>query len=203
MRYTRKVTDYETGEVLTLEIGEYLTLKETADEFRVSRSTLTKAMLKIGLCQVEYDEVAGKNRNRLHPDAVEKGLGYRIIASYGPFDVLSPLGREVAKDGLDKFLISRSPERWRPVFEALKEFEETRKENMLEKLSSQMRVDWLFYHYGELPIHVLAEGIGVSKRLVYRHVNIRNSQLEKSKKLRESYHRNNTQNTSHSDKLAA
>jgi len=179
LEYTRLVTDYETGEVHRISIGEHLTFSETAKKLEVSRLTLNKAMLEEGLCQREHDDVAEKTRVRLHPDAAEKGLGHRIMGPHGPFDVLSPMGREVAEGMLQRYLLSVSPDRWRPAFEALKEFEGLRKEWGQSPLTAQMRSSWLEYHVGDIPIDVVSKGLGVSQELIYRHKQIRETYRDK------------------------
>jgi len=182
MNYTRLKTDLETGEVFRISIGEHLTFTEFAEKLNIKRSTLVKAMLEVGLCQTEYDDTAQRNRHRLHPDAESKGLGHRILGPHGPFDVLSPLGREVAEEALRTHLIETCPSQWSPLFEALKEYEQERIEWDGGPMSAQMRFCWLVDHAEDIPPEVIAQGIGVSERLVYRHKGIRESQLEKHRK---------------------
>ena len=178
MNYTRQKTDYDTGEVYTLDIGDHIPFTEFAEKLEVGRKLLMKALLEDGVCQREYDEVAGKHRNRLHPDAVEKGLGYRINGEHSPFDVLSPLGQEVAKEALKTYQKKHGPQKWCPMFEALHDYEEDRKSNNMGKLTAQMKVCWLLDNFGDVPPEVIARGISVSRQLVYKHIRIRNMQLE-------------------------
>ena len=178
MIYTRQVTDYETGEVFRISLGEHLTFTEVAKKLEVTRPVLNKAMMEGGLCQKEFDAVAGFYRVRLHPDAVEKGLGFRIISQHGPFDVLSPLGQELTEESLRAYLIANSPTQWRPAFDALWDYEGERQRHGLGKMQAQMRVCWLLDHFGDIPADVIAKGIGVSWQLVYRHKSIRNGQLK-------------------------
>ena len=186
MEYTRLETDYDTGEVFRISIGEHLPFTETAKKLEVSRLTLGKAMLEGDLCQREYDEVAKKDRIRLHPEAVEKGLGFRIMGERGPFDVLSLVGIEVAEGMLQSYLLSISPDQWRHVFEALKDFEADRQKRGIDPLSAKKRSSWIAYHFGEIPIEILAGGIGVCSSLVYRHKRIREARI---KKLQRDQHR--------------
>lgn len=182
MEYTRLETDYETGEVFRISIGEHLTFTEIAKKLEVTRSILNKAMLEGDLCRREYDEIAKKYRIRLHPEAVEKGLGHRIMGSHGPFDVLSPVGRQVADEMLKTYLLSINLSQWQHVFKALWEFESERVRAGCSPLSAQMRCSWILDHFGQVPVEIISEGIGVSERLVYRHKRIRDAQKEKNKR---------------------
>ena len=175
MEYTRLVTDYDTGEVYRTNIGEHLTVTELADRLEVGRRTLTDAMLSGGLCVREHDDIAEKTRVRLHPDAAEKGLGYRIMGQHGPFDVLSPVGREVAEQMLRDHIDATCPTQWKPAFEALEAYERWRKGDGLSPLSAQMRYCWLVDNVDDLPVSVIAQGLGVSVGLVYRFMRRRNA----------------------------
>ena len=178
MQYTRSITDYETGEVHRISIGEHLTITESAQKLKVSRKALTETLLRMDICQREFDEVAEKPRIRLHPEAAEKGLGFRIMGKHGPFDVLSPLCREIIEDDLKAYLASVSPERWRPAFATLADYERFRADQKMSKLDPRMRVSWLVDHYDDIPSQVIAGGIGVGKSLVYRYLDERQQQLD-------------------------
>ncbi|WNK00414.1 hypothetical protein L2D14_03065 [Thalassospiraceae bacterium LMO-JJ14] len=104
-------------------------------------------------------------------------MGYRIIGEHGPFDVLSPLCREIIEDDLKAFLASQCPSRWTPVFDALSDFEGFRKGEGMSKLDPQMKVCWIVDHFGEVPAEIIAKGIGVGKSLVYRYLEYRKRQI--------------------------
>ncbi|MBT3791148.1 MAG: hypothetical protein HOC33_19595 [Alphaproteobacteria bacterium] len=184
MIYKRTVTDYETGEVYSIEIGNHITIAELANKLEVSRPVLAKAMLAASLLQKEYDDKADKPRNRLHPDAVKADLGFRIVAEHGPFDVLSPLGQELAEEALREHLASKSPKRWQHCFESLYAYCETREAEGMYSLSSRMKVAWLSDFYGDIPTDIISKGIGVSPSLVYKFLEQRKYQLEASERRR-------------------
>jgi hypothetical protein len=182
MIYKRTVTDYETGQVHSIEIGNHVTITKLAEKLQVSRRELVQAMLAASLLQKEYDDKADKPRNRLHPDAVEADLGFRIVAKHGPFDVLSPLGQELAEEALREHLASKSPKRWQHCFESLYAYCETREAEGMYSLSSRMKVAWLLDIYGDIPTDIISKGIGVSSCLVYKFVEQRRYQLEASER---------------------
>ena len=174
MHYFRKVTDLETGEVHRISIGEHLPFAEAAQRFGVSQSTLVKVLLHLGLCQREYDPVAKSHRHRLHPEAVKKGLGFRIMGKHGPFDVLSPTALEWIEEDLKPLLAATELDlSTREAFQALNAFEA----DPLLKMGLEGEVYWLVNKFPELPVRQMAKGLGVSERLVHRYLDRRRKQL--------------------------
>lgn len=176
MHYLRKVTDLETGEVKTITIGEHLTFTEAAQKFGVSRSSFRNVLLHLGLCQKEFDPVAGENRYRLHPEAVKKGLGYRIMGPHGPFDVLSPSALEWIEEDLKGLLAATTLDR--PTITALQALDSF-EANRACKLDVEGKVRWLADHFPALPVHQVAKGLGVSREIVHRYLKKRSDQLRR------------------------
>ena len=184
MHYIRKVTDLETGEVRTVSIGEHLTFTEAAQRFNVARTSLIKVLLLLGVCQREFDPVAGEYRNRLHPEAQKKGLGYRILGPHGPFDVLAPSALVWIEADLKAFLAATTLDRATiTALQALDAFDA----NRLHRLDVEGKARWLTDHFPGLPVRQVAKGLGVSERLVHRYLTRRERQIaEKRKRLREA-----------------
>ena len=181
MDYFRKVADLETGEVRTISIGEHLTFTEAAQRFNVARSSLIKILLHLGLCQKEFDEVAGEHRYRLHPSAQKKGLGYRIMGPHGPFDVLAPTALEWIEADLKALLPATTLDKPTiAALQALDRFEATR----TERLDVEGRVRWLWDHVPNLSVRQVAKGLGVSERIVHHYLKKRDDQLRRALKRR-------------------
>lgn len=175
MHYFRRVTDLETGEVHRISIGEHLTFDEAAHRFGVSRPTLIKVLLELKLCRPEYDAVAKSHRNRLHPEAVKKGLGFRIMAKHGPFDVLAPTALEWIEEDLKALLAATALDpSTREAFQTLNAFEN----DALLKMNPEGRVFWLANAFPDLPVRQMAKGLGISERLVHRYLDRRRKQIE-------------------------
>ncbi len=177
MHYFREVTDLETGEVHRISIGEHLTFTEAAERFQISRSSLIKALLHLNLCQKEYDKVAREFRYRLHPEAVKKGMGYRIMGKHGPFDVLSPSSLEWLGEDLKALLsVTEQDKETVEAFQALRDFEA----DPLLKMDLEGRVYWLVNNFPRLQVRQMAKGLGVSERVIHRYLARRRSQIERS-----------------------
>lgn len=177
MHYFRKVTDLETGEVKKISIGEHLTFTEAAQRFKVTRSTLIKVLQHLGLVQQEYDPVANKHRHRLHPEAVKKGLGYRLLGPHGPFDVLAPTALDWIEEDLKALLAATTLDK--PTIAALQALDQFDR-GRTEKLDVEGKVRWLVDHFPDLPIRQMARGLGVSESIVHRYLNKRRDQLQRA-----------------------
>ncbi|EPY02312.1 hypothetical protein [Magnetospirillum fulvum] len=179
MHYIRRVTDLETGEVKTISLGEHLPFTEAAAKFGVTRPTLVKVLLQLGLVQKEFDTVARENRYRLHPEAEKKGLGKRLMGPHGPFDVLCPSALEWLEADLKAILAASTFDRATvTALQALDAYDAER----LSKLDVEGKVLWLIYHFPDLPVRQMAQGLGVSERLVHRYLTKRRDQLERASK---------------------
>lgn len=177
MHYFRKVTDLETGEVRKISIGEHLPFSEAAQRFGVTRSSLIKVLLHLGICQKEFDTVAGEHRYRLCPEAQKKGLGYRIMGPRGPFDVLSPAALEWIEEDLKALLAATTFDRPTiTALQALYRFDADR----TRKLDVEGKVRWLADHTPDLPVNQVAKGLGVSREIVHRYLKKRDDQLRRA-----------------------
>lgn len=178
MQYFRKVTDLETGEVKTVSLGEHLTFTQAAERFNVARSSLVKVLLHLGLCQKEFDPVAGEHRHRLHPEAQKKGLGYRILGPRGPFDVLAPTALEWIEADLKALLAATTFDKATVVaLQALDGFDADR----LRKLDPEGKIRWLDDHFPGLPVRQMAKGLGISESLFHRIRKKRADQVQQAR----------------------
>jgi hypothetical protein len=141
-----------------------------------------KLLETLRIVRLEYDSVAKHNRHRLRPEAVEQGLGYRVISSQGcPFDVLSPKALELVRQDLPGFLASLIEDRLsREAAQAL----EAADQHRTEKLDSEGKTLWLLDHYPDLTQAQVAKVVGVSERLVRKYKAKREKQLESLRKYR-------------------
>lgn len=177
MEYKKKYTDLETGKVVTTSIGDHLPFREVAAKFQISRSTLIKVMTELGLCQKEYDPVALAYRNRLVPEAAEKGMGFRILGEYGPFDVLSPIAIEYIQENLAEMLEKTALDKaTRDALSALREHEQQRRTN----LNTEGKVRWLLDYFPNVELTQLAAGLGISRQVVHRYKKKKEDQLKRA-----------------------
>jgi hypothetical protein len=92
VKYIREIPDYETGELHTISIGEDLTISELAIRLRIVPSNLVQLLEMLGIVQPwEFNPLSKQwDRYRVRPEAVEEGLGFRIVGEDGkPADRLS------------------------------------------------------------------------------------------------------------------
>jgi hypothetical protein len=185
MNYVRQITDYDTGTTEWVELGEHRPLSAVADELEMGHRAFRDALVAMGLLQREWDDMSKQHRHRLTPGAVRSGFGVRHDnkgfahdRERTPFDVLSPAGVQYVRDRLSSTLVemSKLPQHVADAIKALARFTEQRRSTM----TAQMKACWLVDHYPALTASQIADGIGVSRRLVDRFISIRARQLREA-----------------------
>ena len=177
LHYTKDIFDRSTGELVTLDLGLWMTLKEFTDLMGVPMKLGRAVLQQIGLVGLEG------GRLRLKQEHVEGGLGRRnkTKASKFPFDVLSPAGQHHARPLWDKALWVVLEERGRDreaeeADKALQSFMTGR----FEAMTTQMEVSWLQDHYPGLSTRSIARLLHVSEAIVFKWSAHRQRQLREA-----------------------
>ncbi|MBN9333010.1 MAG: hypothetical protein J0I64_06025, partial [Devosia sp.] len=93
MEYVTEVIDRQTGELVTVSQGNWITVSELGECYGVGRKEIRQVLVKMELLQPEG--APDHTRYRLAHWAVEAGLGKRVERKGRiPFDTISPLGQE-------------------------------------------------------------------------------------------------------------
>ena len=180
MIYTREVFNRQSGELETIDIGNWITIRELGEMYGLGRRQTTEVLRRMDVLQVEtHGQVT---RHRLASWFVERGLGQRQHRTYDrfPFDVISPEGQEwiaglwsqaveelheektakpvaTARAALDAFALDRRP------------------------MNVEMEVYWLADHFADLTQDQMALVLSVSQPLVNRNLQARQRQLIKAR----------------------
>jgi hypothetical protein len=95
MHYTEEMLDRTTGELVTIDKGDWITVTELGGRYGVTRIKVRAVLRQMGFLYVTGGQA--HNRHRLTPQAIEAGHGKHIPAKAGkrmnPFDVISPEGQ--------------------------------------------------------------------------------------------------------------
>lgn len=185
MIYTEEVLDRATGELKTINIGDWITVTEFGDMMGMGPRKVRTVLRELDFVGVEGG--GAYQRHRISAWAVRDGLGRRIEPrkkGARPFDVISPAGRDWLRerwsDALGR-LVNRGARS--PVAEAgtaLKEFQISRGR---ESMAVQEAVCWLSDHFPRLDQRDIATILDVSQQLVSRY---RDTQTKQRKKLRDA-----------------
>jgi hypothetical protein len=169
-RFTYKFTDFETGEIIEIDTGTYLTITEVSKEVKLRRSRLVECLIYLGIMAPEYDEYRKQYRNRLTHEAAKQGIGYRLLSKDGlPFDVINTRTVEWLKIELPRLLLDTEIENRphvREAAQALDAFSKQRNNPRGFREDVEAGVRWLAHFFPDLQQIEVAAILRVSERQV-------------------------------------
>ncbi|OAF11558.1 hypothetical protein [Bradyrhizobium neotropicale] len=172
MLYVQETLDRQTGLLATNTVGEYVTVTELGDKYRVGPRRARAILHHMGVLAAEG------RRYRLPRAFVERGLGFRhdTPRSGYPFDVLSPKCQALIAEAWDDTVASLDSEADPTMHRAkaaLDAFRSTRR----RELSTQEAVCWLCDNYPRLLHRQIADILGVTAQLVSKFTKLRAKQI--------------------------
>lgn len=174
MLYHSEVLDRQTGELVRVCNGEWVTVTELGKAHGLGPRQVRQVLRKLGWV---YSPNSSRSAYRLCPDAIETGLGKHIVKSKSgrPFDVISPLGQERFALHLSAALAKIASKETSAVMEAraaLNAFKEERGKALKRKQQweTRMEVSWLRHFRKRLSQDEMAAVLRISKQLVSHHV---------------------------------
>ena len=177
MLYVQETLDRTTGLLTTNIIGEYITVTELGEKYRVGPRRVRAILHHMGVLAAEG------RRYRLPRVFVERGLGFRHDnpRSGHPCDVLSPkcqaLIAEAWDDTVDDLDSEATPTMSRAKAE-LDAFRATRR----RELETQEAVSWLCDNHPRLLHRQIADILGVTAQLVSKFTKLRAKQINIARK---------------------
>ncbi|MGA1832975.1 hypothetical protein [Rhizobium wenxiniae] len=185
MIYTQEILDRKTGELVTVDQGDWITIAELATAFSVGRRRATTVLRQMDFLQVEG---GGRDcRHRIADWVVQRDWGRRLHrkADKFPFDVISPDAVEWIKKRwqttTDTIEHEAKTGRISEAREALQSFKAHRGR---DELPAQMLVCWLADFFPDLSQQQISRVLDVTQQLVSRFLAIRSSHIAKAKELR-------------------
>lgn len=185
MIYTQEILDRMTGELVTVDKGDWITIAELATAFSVGRRRATTVLRQMDFLQVEG---GGRDcRHRIADWVVQRGWGKRLKrrGDKFPFDVISPEAVDWIK------------ERWQATTDAIEEegnvgriaeardaLQSFKAHRGRDELPAQMLVCWLADFFPDLSQQQMGRVLDVTQQLVSRFLAIRSSQIAKARELR-------------------
>lgn len=168
MLYVQETLDRPTGLLATNTLGEYVTVTELGDKYRVGPQRVRVILHHMGVLAAEG------RRYRLPRAFVERGLGFRHDnpRSGFPFDVLSPKCQALIAEAWDDTVANLDSEVTRTMRRAkasLDAFRATRR----HELTTQQAVCWLCDHHPHLLHRQIADLLGVTAQLVSKFTKLR------------------------------
>lgn len=184
MIHRQEILDRKTGELVSVEQGDWITIAELGQLFGLGRRQTTTV-----LRQIEFLQVEGRGRNSRHriADWVEaKGWGKRLHRKTDkfPFDVIAPAAVEWIRERWPNAVAAIERETFSgPVAEAKAALTAFQADDRKE-LTVQMMVCWLADTFPSLTQQQMAGVLDVSQQLVSRFLTIRSEQLKRARTLK-------------------
>ncbi|UGX92926.1 hypothetical protein G6321_00046105 [Bradyrhizobium barranii subsp. barranii] len=177
MLYVQETLDRQTGLLATDTIGEYVTITELGDKYRVGPKRVRTILHHMGVLAAEG------RRYRLPRAFVERGLGFRHDnpRSGHPFDVLSPECQELIAEAWDDTVADLDNEDTPTMCRAkaaLDTFRSTRR----RELTTQEAVCWLCDNHHRLLHRQIADILGVTAQLISKFTKLRAKQINIARK---------------------
>lgn len=177
MEYTQEIFDRQTGEMLTISTGNWITITELGALLGEGPRTARSILLKMEFLQIEG--VATHSRHRLCTWVVERGYGKRIQANRSrPFDVVGPEGQAWVSARWSKVVgevEAAKSDVSRQAAGALHAYRETR----LTPLPVEAMVWWVRDHFQVLTQAEIASVLSITQPLVQRYLQRRSDQRAK------------------------
>jgi len=165
MLYTREILDRTTGHLVTVPIGDWITVTELGERYGLGRKKIRAILHHMGLLQPE------RGHYRLPHWAVERGLGNRIERSKSrhPFDVISPLGQQLIAEAWEATVADYDAScRAEAGVDAARAALDAFKARRQSPMTTQEEVCWLL-DYRDLPYETIATVLEVDRALVSRY----------------------------------
>jgi len=181
--YTSQLLDRRTGEVMTISLGDFVTVTELGELYGVGHRKVRSILRHMNFLGVEGGR--SHNRHRILPWAVKQGLGKRIEKGghiKNPFDVISPEGRAWIEERWSAAVKALERETTGGAVseaqEALAQFQQY----LGRSMDVQAAVCWLRHCFPDLTHQQIGNILDVSQQLVSRYANLWRRQLAARRK---------------------
>ena len=185
MKYVQEILDRKTGELISVDQGDWITITELACMLDVGRRRATTILRQMGFLQVEG---GGRNcRHRIADWVVEKGWGRRLHRKGDkfPFDVIGPNAVSWIRDRWQAASIAvEHGDNTGLVAEARDAVMGFKASRDGREPSVQMLVCRLADFFPSLTQQQMGDVLDVTQQLVSRFLSVRSAQLRTAKELR-------------------
>ncbi len=185
MQYTSTILDRRTGELVSVDLGHFMTVTEFGLTLGLSARKTRRVLHVLGLVEPE----GSRGNYRLTREAESKGYGKRHDKpKHGkyPFDVLSPAGQKLVADGLEAALTQleeRRVPRAQEMRLALESYQAWRKAERLSAMTLQMEVCWLADQFSGAKAEEIISATDGAAGKVREYLGIRRSHHERQRAL--------------------
>lgn len=185
MIFSQEVLDRKTGELVSVDQGDWITIAELGQFFGLGRRQTTTILRHLDFLQIEG---GGRNSRHRIADWVEaKGWGKRLHRKTDkfPFDVIAPPAVEWIRERWPNAVAAIERETFSgPVVEAKAALADFQAACGRKEMTVQMMVYWLVDFFPDLTQQQMAGVLDVSQQVVSRFMAARSAQVKQAKTLR-------------------
>jgi len=186
-RYFQEILDRKTGDLISVDQGDWMTVSELAELLSFGPRRTTTVLRHLGFLQVEG---GGKNnRHRICQWVVERGWGKRCHRKHDrfPFDVISPEAVQWVTERWDHALAEIEQKACGPVSEARQTLDTFEAARLTGAMGIEMKCYWLADHCPAFTHDQIASCLYVTRQLIDRYMDRRSKQIKNAKALKAMY----------------
>lgn len=185
MLYTSYLLDRKTGELVSVDAGDWITISELGELYNVGSRRVRTILRHMGFLQVEGG--GRQHRHRLCQWVTDQGWGKRIQhQGTVPFDVIGPDARPWIAERWSQSVSMIEENKTAPIREAkaaLSSFREDRdryhRSHGRPEMDVSEMVSWLHHFYPHLSHADIASILDVSQQLVSRYLSERQRERDR------------------------
>ncbi|QRM42813.1 hypothetical protein [Rhizobium sp. BG4] len=188
MNYVEEILDRKTGELVSVDKGDWITIAELARFLGFGRRRATTVLRHLDFLQIEG--VGRDSRHRIADWVVQRGWGKRLHRKTDkfPFDVIGPDAVQWIKERWQGAVTAIERETFSgPVAEAKAALDGFQAAYGRKEMTVQMEVSWLADIFPDLTQEQMSSILDVSQQLVSRFLSVRSEQLQRAKALKASF----------------
>ncbi|WP_242218935.1 hypothetical protein [Shinella zoogloeoides] len=185
MIYVEEMLDRKTGELVSVDKGDWITITELATLFGLGRRRATTVLRHLDFLQVEGG--GRDSRHRIADWVVQRGWGKRLHRKTDkfPFDVVGPEAVQWIKERWQGAVTAIERETFSgPVAEAKAALADFEAAYGRKEMTVQMKLCWLADFLPGLTQEQIGSVLDVTQQLVSRFISIRSNQLREAKALK-------------------
>lgn len=186
-RYFQEILDRKTGDLVSVDKGDWITVSELAELLSYGPRRTTTVLRHLGFLQIEG---GGKNhRHRICDWVVERGWGKRCHRKRDrfPFDVISPEAVQWIMVRWDRALVEIEQKACGPVAEARQALDAFEAARLNGVMGVEMKCRWLADHCPAFTHDQIASCLYVTRQLIDRYMEKRSDQIKDAKALKAMY----------------
>jgi hypothetical protein len=188
MRYFEEMLDRKTGELVSVDKGDWITIAELAELMGVGRRQATTFLKEMNFLHIHG--VGRDSRHRIASWVSENGWGRtnRRKTDKYPFDVISHEAVQwITQKWQDAVSSVEERTKTEPVVKALHALEDFKVSRDRQKMGVLEQAYWLADHFPDLTHQHMADVLDVTRQLIDRYMKARQKQRQKCLELKASY----------------